>query len=204
MSVTRFLVGIDEAGRGPLAGPVAVAAVSFNLERVPRPSELLRGIRDSKRLPVATREAWVTQTRAWRQEGLLDYRVALVGESIIDRLGIVPAVRLGLARALARLGLAPTRCQILLDGSLRAPAFYPDQTTIIRGDQSEPVIALASILAKVRRDRRMAGLAAQYAHYGFERHKGYGTRAHYQALRRYGPSPLHRRSFLKNFLSMVD
>ncbi|MEK7585000.1 MAG: ribonuclease HII [Patescibacteria group bacterium] len=193
MGKKRYLVGIDEAGRGPLAGPVAVAVVvtkwKLNLK-----------VRDSKKLSEKKREEWFRWLKEQKKKGRLDFVVSLVGEKIIDEQGIVPAVRTGIRRCLKRLNLDPKSCRILLDGSLSAPKIYEDQETIIRGDETVPIIALASIAAKVKRDRRLTRLAKKHPKYGFEVHKGYGTRAHYAALRRHGLSPLHRRSFLKDFL----
>lgn len=188
------LVGIDEAGRGPLAGPVAVGAVflprGFN-------RRLIDGVRDSKQLTERAREEWFRLLRSWRREGALAFSVALVGAQHIDRFGIVSAVRLGIRRTLARLPAQTEGARILLDGGLRAPSRFEIQETIIRGDESEPVIALASIAAKVTRDRFMRSLAEEYPHYGFETHKGYGTAAHYRAVQKLGRSPEHRSSFLR-------
>lgn len=190
--MARFVIGIDEAGRGPLAGPVSVGAVlllpHFNVGE-------LSGIRDSKALTEAAREAWYARMSAWRQEGSLRFAVAYTSAEKIDRLGIVWAVSSALARALRQLGADPDGSLVLLDGGLRAPSLYAQQQTIIRGDASEPVIALASIAAKVRRDRLMKRLAVQYPGYGFEVHKGYGTTKHRQAIGELGLCGMHRRSF---------
>lgn len=190
----RYLIGIDEAGRGPLAGPVAVGAVCvpFGQQRMLRKL----AVRDSKQLSPAERVAWLE----WLGAERIVHQVALVGHRVVDRRGIVAAVRLGIARSLARLArelaCRPEHCLVFLDGALRAPSRYLNQHTIIRGDESEPVIALASIVAKVARDRRMAHLARRYPAWGFAQHKGYGTRAHYAALAAHGPSAIHRLSFL--------
>jgi ribonuclease HII len=129
----------------------------------------------------------------------LDYAVSLVGERLIDEQGIVAAVKIGIRRCLKRLGCPAAKCLVLLDGSLRAPRQYKNQKTIIRGDEQVPLIALASIAAKVWRDRRMIRLAKRYPRCGFEKHKGYGTQAHYRALKKFGPTPLHRLSFLRRW-----
>ena len=206
----RYVIGIDEAGRGSLAGPVSVAAVvimsRLNLDRLLR-SKLgterfdlgFGSLHDSKKLSAKKREQWFEWLKQKKKSGQLKFVVSLVGEKIIDRIGIVRAVRLGIKRCLDRLDLKPERCRILLDGSLQAPKIYRHQRTIIRGDEKIPVIMLASIIAKVHRDRKMIRLAKIFPNYNFEIHKGYGTRAHYRALHRHGLSPLHRRSFLKNF-----
>ncbi|MFH1169963.1 MAG: ribonuclease HII [Candidatus Vogelbacteria bacterium] len=206
----RYMIGIDEAGRGPLAGPVSIAAVSvmsrLSLDRLLRSNlgaerfDLGFGpLHDSKKLSVKKREQWFEWLKQKQKSGELQFAVSLVSEKIIDRIGIVRAVRLGIKRCLDRLNLKPEHCRVLLDGSLRVPKIYQNQKTIIRGDEKIPLIMLASIIAKVTRDRKMIRLAKIFPQYGFEIHKGYGTRAHYRALHRYGLSPLHRRSFLKNF-----
>ena len=128
------------------------------------------------------------------------YSVSFSGAGVIDEKGISHAVYLALNRSLRRIEKKGFRCtvgRILLDGSLHASARYPHQRTIIDGDSKEPIIALASICAKVVRDRKMKRLAKEFPQYGFEIHKGYGTEKHYLAIKRLGISPLHRKSFLK-------
>lgn len=191
----KFLVGVDEAGRGPLAGPVAVAAVCL-----PRISRFLGRVKDSKKLSERRREKLYRRVAEWQARGRLCFAVSLVGEKLIDRVGISRAIRFGVARCLRRLEFKPAQCCVLLDGSLRAPTFYTNQKTIIRGDETVSIIALASVIAKVKRDRRMKRLSKRYPAYGLERHKGYGTRAHYCAIKKHGPCPLHRRSFLGNLV----
>ncbi|MBI2100894.1 MAG: ribonuclease HII [Candidatus Vogelbacteria bacterium] len=177
-----------------MAGPVAVAAVVMS-----RAALDTRGLNDSKVLTSVRREAWYEKLTKARRRRQLNFTVALVGEKTIDRLGIVRAVAIGIRRCLARLKLNPKQCRVLLDGSLHAPRIYQNQKTIIRGDSRIKIIMLASIAAKVRRDRRLRRLAGRYPGYDFEIHKGYGTKKHYAALRRRGLSPLHRRSFLRKF-----
>lgn len=204
----QYTIGIDEAGRGPLAGPVSVAAVVImsrhRLDRLLRSNlstgrfDLGFGLRDSKKLSGKKREEWFQWLKE-KKKGELNFAVSLVGKKIIDKQGIVPAVKIGIRRCLNRLKLNPDQCRVLLDGSLKAPKIYRNQKTIIRGDETVPIITLASIVAKVTRDRKMLRLAKNFPNYQFEIHKGYGTRAHYRALRKNGLSPLHRRSFLKDF-----
>lgn len=190
--MSRYLVGIDEAGRGPLAGPVAVGVVvvpdRFNFL-------LLQGIRDSKQMKELGREIWYEKLRVLEVEHGLRHRVQFSSARYIDTHGIVPAVRDAIARALRALEVRPEESHIILDGALRAPRRFLYQKTIIGGDESEPLIALASIAAKVRRDRLMRQLALRYPEYGFEVHKGYGTKKHREALVQYGLSDIHRRSF---------
>ena len=121
----------------------------------------------------------------------------MVGPRVVDREGLTRATSVAIARALRR--LVPddaTEVLVLLDGGLRAPARYTNQATIIKGDEKEPLIALASVVAKVMRDEKMRTLSYQYPQYGFEGHKGYGTSAHYKAIKKYGISDSHRKSFL--------
>lgn len=185
-------VGIDEVGRGPLAGPLAVGVLV-----IPRRNlRHLKGVKDSKKLSPAAREAWYGKIRALEKEGMLVSAVAFVGERQIDKRGLSHALMQGVARCLRRLDI-PLEADIRLDGSLYAPPAYLRQMTIVQGDEKEPAIAAASIVAKVRRDRRMRNLARRYPGYGFEVHKGYGTSAHYRALKKLGLSDIHRRSFLK-------
>ena len=180
-----LVAGVDEAGRGPLAGPVAVAAVILD------PANPIPGLADSKALSAARREALepLIQRRA------LAYRVILVDAATVDRLNILQATLQGMAEALA--GLLPAPHAALIDGNRVPKALLCPARAIVGGDASEPAIAAASILAKVTRDRYMEELDALYPQYGFARHKGYGTAAHYAALRQFGPSPVHRPSFLR-------
>ncbi len=203
VSAARFVVGIDEAGRGPLAGPLGVGAVAMNaIIQHSVLNKLSTGIgielRDSKKLSARQREAWFLALEEAEGRGELQFRVAFVSAQVIDEGGISAAARLGVARALARLTLSPERSLILLDGLLVAPPRFREQRTLIRGDETEPLIALASIVAKVTRDRKMSTLAVRYPDYGFEKHKGYGTRQHYDQLQKRGVCAIHRRSFCSN------
>lgn len=191
------IVGIDEAGRGPLAGPVAVGAVQvYKLDKF---KKLVRGIKDSKQLSESDRELWFLKAREARRRGELDFSVSLVSEKVIDKHGISYAIRLGIKRCLSRLKV-PKEAQIFLDGSLKAPVEFKHQLTVIKGDEKIPVISLASVCAKVTRDMKMVRVSKKFPKFGFEVHKGYGTRAHLAAIKLHGPTPLHRLSFLKNVL----
>jgi ribonuclease HII len=191
----QYIIGIDEVGRGPLAGPVAVGAVMV-------PADYLTGVwatvKDSKQLSEKGREAWLAKTNEAVRAGDVRYAVCFGSHERIDTRGIVPTIRSLVSRSLKKLDADPAECLVLLDGGLRAPARYRQQT-IIRGDAKEPVIALASIAAKVARDRVMVRLSKKYPAYGFERHKGYGTQGHYEVLATFGPCEIHRRSFLRSF-----
>ncbi len=191
--VKKYLIGIDEAGRGPLAGPVAVGAVivpdDFDWSSV-------AGAKDSKQMTPKSREDLYKKMYALRREGKLDFAVAFSSAAAIDTRGIVPAVQSALNNALSKITKGgPRHCRVLLDGGLHAPKEFQDQKTIIRGDQSEPAISLASIAAKVMRDRIMVRIAKKYPAYGFDIHKGYGTLKHREAIRREGLCELHRTTF---------
>lgn len=184
---TEPLCGVDEAGRGPLAGPVCAAAVIL-------PPDLeLEGLNDSKKLSEKRREALYPLIC----EQALAYGIAFASEQEIDELNILQATFLAMRRAVGQLGLKPDLA--LVDGN-REPDFGDIPVrTIIKGDSRSANIAAASILAKVTRDRFMLEQDAVYPQYGFAVHKGYGTQKHYAALREFGPCPIHRRSFLKKF-----
>lgn len=192
----RYVIGIDEAGRGPVAGPIAVGAVLAPVSTSIDHEYFSKGIRDSKKLTSGKREnlfAWIRQHRELR------YVVSMVGPRVVDRDGINQATREAIARALRR--LIPNDCEkedilVLLDGGLRAPVSFEQQATIVKGDEKEPLIALASVAAKVSRDHKMRTLSFQYPQYGFDGHKGYGTKEHYKAIKEFGLCDSHRRSFL--------
>jgi len=190
-------VGIDEVGRGPVAGPVAVASFCMTKPLVLK-KYIEKGIalRDSKKLSKQAREEWYTQIRQWQKVGACDFSVVMISAKQIDKIGIAPAIRTALAQSLENLALGP-RVQVLLDGGLRAPAQYKNQKTIVKGDEKEWVIALASIVAKVTRDTYMTRMAKKYPQYGFDTHVGYGTKRHYDAIESHGLCELHRRSFLR-------
>mgnify|MGYP003393565605 CR=1 FL=1 len=193
---TRYLIGVDEAGRGPLAGPVAVGVLAVRSRGT---MKKFRGVKDSKQLSAKQREEWFSKIKAHAKNREVFYAVSFARPETIDTKGLSYAIYSALNRALRRLESFKAECltgKILLDGSLYASERYLDQTTIIDGDAKEPIIALASICAKVLRDRRMVKLAKLFPQYGFEIHKGYGTKAHYKAIKKHGISSVHRRSFL--------
>lgn len=200
----KYVIGIDEAGRGPLAGPVAVGAVSVAYPERSRGvlKGFFKGIKDSKKLSSEERELWFDLTKEAERQGDLRFSVSLISETVIDRKGIVPAIQLGIRRCLRKLAADERETQIFLDGALVAPKQFIHQKTVIRGDEKIPLISLASIMAKVIRDRRMIQMSKKFPEFGFERHKGYGTSLHLSALRQFGPTIIHRRTFLKpNLLS---
>jgi ribonuclease HII len=191
----KWVAGVDEAGRGPLAGPVAVGVAV-----VPRDFDwaLLIGVGDSKKVSVRHRELIARKAHALKRAGMIDFRVALIPHTTIDRVGISPSVRKGIQQCFDRLALTAASTCVKLDGLLTAPQEFMDQETIIKGDAKEKIIGLASILAKVARDAHMVRIAQKYPAYGFEIHKGYGTAAHRMRIHKYGLSPIHRRTFCRN------
>lgn len=195
----QWLIGVDEVGRGPLAGPLCVGACAVRRQHKRRVLASLQGLRECKQLTPERRLLWFARIREAALLGRITAVTSFVGERTIDRRGIRHALNIAIRRCLTRLGISPALCQVLLDGGLKAPSSFPFQKTITHGDETEALIALASIVAKVRRDRRMIRLARRFPQYGFERHKGYGTRRHYEALQKYGLCEVHRRSFLKKF-----
>jgi ribonuclease HII len=197
MTRAKYVVGIDEVGRGPLAGITTIGAVAL-LPGFRR--NHFDGVRDSKQLSPAAREAWFSVINEEVIRGTLAYAVASTSPALIDARGIVWALERAMRRALHTLALDPSDVLLLLDGGLRAPATYPFSKTIIRGDETELPISLASIVAKVTRDRKMERLARKYPIYGFEVHKGYGTAFHRNMIRRHGPCEIHRLSYLRNIV----
>jgi ribonuclease HII len=180
----EIVCGVDEAGRGPLAGPVCAAAVIL-----PRDLEI-EGLNDSKKLSDKRRRALFEQITAQA----VSYGIAFATEQEIDEINILQATFLAMRRAMERLTVRPSIA--LIDGN-RETDFGLPVRTIVKGDSLSANIAAASILAKVTRDDFMMQQAELYPQYGFDVHKGYGTCAHYDALRKYGPCPIHRRTFLK-------
>ncbi len=192
MDVPRFLIGIDEAGRAPLAGPVAVGAV---LVPTDFDFSLVAGVKDSKQLTPQGREKWYQKILGLEAVGLR-HIVSYSSAETIDAQGITTAVYRAIISSLKRLGADPMLSEVRLDGALHAPRKFVNQRTIINGDETEPVISLAAIAAKVRRDRLMTRLARRHTGYGFEKHKGYGTKEHYAAIAALGMIPcIHRASF---------
>lgn len=177
-----LICGVDEAGRGPLAGPVYAAAVILD------PARPIAGLKDSKKLSAARREVLAEAIKA----NALAWAIAAADEEEIDHLNILHASMLAMRRAV--LALVPAAEAALIDGN-RCPELPIPARAIVKGDALEPAISAASILAKTERDKVLRALADKYPVYGFERHAGYPTAAHLEALERYGPCPAHRKSF---------
>ena len=182
----EIICGVDEAGRGPLAGPVCAAAVvlPMGLE--------IPGLTDSKKLTDKKRRELFPVIK----EQAIAYGIGLASHEEIDEINILQATYLAMERALAQLAVKPDIA--LIDGN-RAKDFGLPVKTVVHGDSLSASIAAASVLAKVTRDDLMMQMAEEYPQYGFEIHKGYGTKAHYEALTAHGPSPIHRMTFLKKF-----
>jgi len=178
----RYIAGVDEAGRGPLAGPVVAAAVIFE------PEVLIDGVIDSKKLSEKKRETLFHQI----YERALSVGIGIVSHEVIDRINILQASLLAMNKALDNLHIKPE--QLLVDGNFFCHEHYPVEN-IIKGDTLSHSIASASIVAKVTRDALMREWHEQFPQYGFAQHKGYGTKAHIEAIRTYGYSPIHRKSF---------
>ncbi len=183
-----LVAGIDEAGRGPLAGPVVCACVVMPLDQ----DKIIEGINDSKKLTEKKREILYDKII----NTALYYSIVQVDEKTIDDINILNATKQGMILAIKNLNIEP---YIVLIDAVKLDIDIK-QENIIKGDSKSYNIAAASILAKVYRDRLMLDQAKIYPNYQFEKHKGYGTKVHIQALKTYGPCPLHRRSFIKNFV----
>lgn len=181
-----LVCGIDEAGRGPLAGPVVAGAVIL-----PRDCEILF-LNDSKKLSEKRREELFLEI----QEKAVCASVGVVGPQRIDEINILQATYEAMRMAIERLTCVP---EVLLNDAVTIPGVTVPQVPIIKGDAKSVSIAAASIMAKVTRDHMMVEYDTLFPQYGFAKHKGYGTAAHIAAIREYGPCPIHRRSFIKNF-----
>ena len=184
----RYIPGVDEVGRGPLAGPVVCAAVIMPIEE----ADLIVGVDDSKKLSAKKRE----QLSELIKEKAIAYSVYEVSEQIIDEINILEATKLGMKMALLSLPVVPD--MVLTDGNMTLDITLP-QYSIVKGDALSYSIGAASIVAKVHRDAMMDEYAKLYPAYAFDSNKGYGTAAHIQAIKEQGLCPIHRRTFTKNF-----
>ena len=180
-----LICGIDEAGRGPLAGPVVAGAVIL-----PEDCEIL-GLNDSKKLSEKRREALFDEIR----EKAIAFGTGVIGPRRIDEINILQADYEAMCEAIGTLSVMP---QVLLNDAVIILQVRIEQKSIIHGDAKSVSVAAASIIAKVTRDRMMEEYDSLFPEYGFARHKGYGTADHYAAIKKYGPCPIHRRSFLRN------
>lgn len=183
----NIVCGIDEAGRGPLAGPVCAAAVILPVDTE------IEGLNDSKKLTEKKRDALFDVVK----EKALAYSIVMVDEKVIDEINILQATLLAMRKAVDELGIKPDAA--LIDGNQK-PGLDIEERTVVKGDAKSMSIAAASILAKVSRDRFMLELDEKYPQYQFKKHKGYGTKLHYECLEEFGISPVHRLTFLKKIL----
>lgn len=189
----RKVVGIDEAGRGPLAGPLSVGLVLIYDNRKLN----LFGLSDSKKLTENSREKWFLKIKSWESSNLIKTAHVFVSAKIIDRKGLTYASRYAVKRLLQKVSINPDDVQVFLDAGLHAPKEFL-QESIVKGDEKIPAISLASIIAKVKRDRFMVRISRKYPIYEFDVHKGYGTKKHLFIIRKEGVSDIHRKGFLKN------
>ena len=184
----RYIAGVDEVGRGPLAGPVVCAAVIMPLDD----SQIIEGVDDSKKLSEKKRELLSEQIKS----RAICYTIIEIDEKTIDEINILEATKLGMKRALERLEISPDT--VLTDGNMTLDIPFP-QRSVVHGDALSYSIGAASIIAKVYRDKLMDEYANTYPQYGFEKNKGYGTAAHIAGIKEYGLCPIHRRTFTKKF-----
>ncbi len=198
---SRYVIGIDEVGRGALAGPVTVGAVALKIGTIFDPAvlkDLKLHLRDSKKLTPRERERWVSYLK---KRGDIQFKVSSVASKTIDRMNISRAANLAATRSFEKLAdqeILNTRPIVFLDGGLYLRGDWERKLrvhTVIKGDETIDAVKLASIVAKVHRDRLMVLHHEKYPHYDFPKHKGYGTARHIQSLKRHGLSDIHRRSF---------
>ncbi|MEI6490201.1 MAG: ribonuclease HII [bacterium] len=191
MKSHKWHIGIDEAGRGPLAGPVSVGAVMVKSDF---DFSIFKNLKDSKKLSESKREEFFEVINK-----KIKYKVVMVSNKVIDKKGISYAIKFAIKSLLKKLNPNIKNTKIFLDGALKAPEEFM-QETIIKGDEKIPAISLASIMAKVTRDRYMKKISNKYPAFNFDIHKGYGTKMHIEAIKKHGPSELHRKSFISRII----
>lgn len=198
MESTNYIIGIDEAGRGPLAGPVYLGAVlatsDFNFGIFSDLNDS-KQMKESQRISVFNKAKKVAKERAG-----FCVTTSYTKAKTIDRQGIEAAINAAIKRCLKRLSVAPDNVYIYLDGGLQAPQKFKFQKTIVRGDSKVPIISLASVLAKVSRDQYMIRAEKRYPKFKFGQHKGYGTKTHRTTIKQHTPSSIHRLSYLSNII----
>ena len=202
----KFMVGIDEVGRGPLAGPVTVCVIVCEEKmyaKLKRDRRLPPTGKDSKKLSPVEREQYAQYLKLFNHIGI-SYVVVHISNKMIDKRGISFCIKKAIATSIKKLKLRPPSSKILLDGGLKAPKEFKNQKTIIKGDQKEKIIAWASILAKVSRDSLMVRLSKKFPEYDFDSHKGYATPRHCLAIVQNGLSLFHRKTFCKRLTRPVS
>ncbi len=196
-----IIVGIDEVGRGPLAGPVTVGMVCCERKTyttLKKNKNLPLSGKDSKKLKPEDREKYSDILKKFSKEGKIAYAVIHISNKTVDSKGISYAIRSAISKGIGKLKIDPENSEVLLDGGLRLPKEFIKQKTIIKGDEKEKIIAWASILAKVSRDSLMRKASRKYPEYDFASHKGYGTKNHLLVIKKQGLSIFHRKTFCKN------
>lgn len=196
-----YFIGVDEVGRGPVAGPVYVCALYISqehLEKIIKEADKLP-LRDSKKLTEKMREKWFLKITEFADLGFLKYVVSKASVKEIDEKGIAVCIKACVKNSVIKIGADKEKTKVLLDGGLSVEEDFIEES-FIKGDENLPVISLASIVAKVLRDKEMTNLAKEYPQYHFEKHKGYGTKAHIDAILKHGLTEFHRKSFLKSYI----
>jgi ribonuclease HII len=196
----KTVIGVDEVGRGPLAGPVTVCIVCCEEEIyqiLKKERNLPKKGMDSKKLTREEREKYANFLDKLKNLGKISYAITHVSNKLIDSHGLSFCIKKAIEENFKKLDINDISCQILLDGSLKAPVKFKNQRTIIKGDEKEKIIAWASILAKVERDSLMREMAKKFPQYGFDMNKGYGTLFHQKKLLEHGLSAIHRKSFIE-------
>jgi ribonuclease HII len=195
----HYFIGVDEVGRGPVAGPVYVCGLYISTENLEKITDFKTPLRDSKKLTEKMRNAWFVRINEFAKNGLLKYIVSKASASEIDEKGIAVCIKACVKNSVLKISADKEKTKVLLDGGLSVGEGFTEES-FIKGDENIPVISLASIVAKVLRDKEMSELSEEYKEYGFEKHKGYGTKSHMDAIERHGITEIHRKTFLKKFL----
>jgi ribonuclease HII len=199
MKKAQYIIGIDEVGRGPLAGPVYVCACMMKSSDYKKWKPI--GLTDSKKMTEKAREVWFKKAKELKREGKVYFTIGKASAKTIDSIGITKAISKCISSALNRLIIinsrdSTDRLYVVLDGGLKAPKQWVHQQTIIKGDESEKIISLASVIAKVFRDRCMVGLCKKHPQFCWDQNKGYGTKVHRSAIQKNELTTYHRKSYL--------
>ena len=197
LEIYDYVVGVDEVGRGPIAGPVTVSAFAISKENYREVYQVLLGVTDSKKITEKKREQFTELMKGLKKTNKLQVAISSVSAEVIDTKGISFAIQSALNSSVKKISDLSESIFVYLDGSLYADERF-DQEVIIKGDSKNWLIGAASVIAKVTRDAQMVKYAEQLPGYGFERHKGYGTKAHYESIQKKGLCKIHRKSWIKN------